>query len=92
MDLYDASVIDPLGRVRQAKYGDKADYAADYADFGRRLMTHVTVSSALGARHINYLAYDPLGREAQRGETRDNDATGPKTSALYDPLRLAPAA
>jgi YD repeat-containing protein len=45
--LYNASNIDPFGRVRQAKYG-QADYAASYTDVGRRLLAQVTVSSPSG--------------------------------------------
>ena len=90
--LYDALEIDPFGRVRKAKYGGTVDYAAIYADSGRRLMKEVTVSSAFGSRRILYLSYDPLGREQVRREIQDGAATGPKTNIGYDTLgRLSSA-
>lgn len=90
--LYEASIIDPFGRVRKATYGDKATYAATYDDLGRRLMKEVTVSSALGARRIIYEGYDPLGRELARREIKDGAASGPQTNVAYDSLgRLSTA-
>jgi RHS repeat-associated protein len=86
LDLYEASVIDPFGRVRQAKYAGKIDYTANYADLGRRLMRDVTVSSPLGARNIEYLIYDPLEREEQRKEIRDGGASASETNVAYDQL------
>ena len=84
-DLYKASAVDPFGRVRTAKYGDKVDYAASYADLGRWLMSNVTVTSALGSRRILYLGYDPLGRELRRREIKDG-ATASETDVAYDAL------
>jgi RHS repeat-associated protein len=86
LDLYEASVIDPFGRVRQAKYGAKVDYAADYADLGRRLMKDVTVSSPLGARRIEFSMADPLEREEKRREIKDNGSAGAEINATYDQL------
>ena len=84
-DLYEASTIDALGRVRQAKYG-QTTYAASYADVGRQLLTQVTVSSPLGARALNFPSYDPLGRERSRSEVKNGSGSAVTTTSNYDPL------
>ncbi|HMG24733.1 MAG TPA: hypothetical protein VK607_25525, partial [Kofleriaceae bacterium] len=84
-DLYQASNIDGLGRVRQAQYG-KTTYAASYADVGRQLLTQVTVSSPLGARALSFPSYDPLGRERSRSEVKNGTGSVVTTSSNYDPL------
>jgi RHS repeat-associated protein len=90
--LYEATRIDPFGRVRQATYGDHVAYKATYADLGRRLLQEVTVSSALGARRILFLGYDPMGRELSRYESKDGAGSGPTTNVTHDRLgRLARA-
>jgi RHS repeat-associated protein len=91
-EIFEASLIDPFGRVRNAKYGGKTDYTATYPDSGRRLMNELTVSSVLGARRIMYLDYDPLGRERMRREIKDAAATGPETNFIYDALGRLSAA
>ena len=91
-DLFEASEIDPFGRVRQARYGGTTDYAARYADGGRRLLTEVDVTSAHGARRLRFLGYDPVGRERSRREITDGAASGLQTDVAYDALgRLAAA-
>ena len=84
--LYEALDLDPLGRVRKARYGGHVDYGATYADLGRRLLNEVTIASASGSRSILYLDYDPMGREQVRREVRDGGASGPKTNTGYDAL------
>ena len=91
-DLYEASEIDPLGRVRKARYGGKVDYVASYADLGRRLMNEATISSALGSRRIVYLGFDPLVRERARREITNGALSGPTTSVIYDALGRLSAA
>jgi YD repeat-containing protein len=89
--LYQASTIDPFGRVRQAQYG-AATYAATYADLGRRLMSQVAVSSPLGSRSISYAGFDPVGRERSRTETKSGTSGNATTNWTYDALgRLASA-
>src|ERR1044071_9628573 len=67
--LFQAAVIDPLGRTRQAQYGNTMTYTAHYADVGRRLIDDVTVSAGRSfRREINYGTFDVLGRETQREE------------------------
>ena len=73
-DLFEASTIDPFGRVRQAVYGETT-YTGVYAETGRRLPTQATVSSASGSRAIQALAFDPLGRQRTRTETKVDDTT-----------------
>jgi RHS repeat-associated protein len=83
--LYQASDIDPFGRVRTATFGGTAHYAANYAEFGRRLMKEMDVHSALGARRIFDLRYDPVGRELSRAEGNGEGViTG--TNITYDSL------
>ena len=84
--LYEASDIDPFGRVRKARYGGSVDYVANYADLGRRLIHDVNISSALGSRRIGYLAFDAEGRELSRREIKDGAPAGPKTDVVYDAL------
>jgi RHS repeat-associated protein len=89
--LFEASTIDPFGRIRQAKYG-ATSYSASYADVGRRLMNQVTLSSPAGSRSISYQGYDPVGRERSRLEARSGVATGATTTWSYDALgRLSSA-
>jgi len=98
MDLFTATGgadIDVFGRVRQAKYG-LAIYTADYADTGRRLLNSVLVASPAPlttSRQIAFpeisgtdaatTAFDPLGRERVRRETKDGGAGAPWLSE-YD--------
>jgi len=72
-------------------------YAASYADFGRRLLTQVTVSSSLGSRSISFQNLDPVGRERSRTETKvgfgPGGLPGSTTSSTYDALgRLSSSA
>jgi RHS repeat-associated protein len=91
-DLFAASNIDPLGRVRQAQYG-VASYAASYADVGRRLVSNVSVTSSLGSRTLAYQGLDPVGRERSRAEVKVDGIAGAVTTSYahaYDALgRLA---
>ncbi len=88
--LYQAESIDPLGRVRKARFGGNTVYHADYADAGRRLLKEAEVESATGSRRVIFLNYDAIGRELGRREIRDGAADGPKTNVAYDTLgRLA---
>jgi RHS repeat-associated protein len=93
-DLFQASIIDPLGRVRKAQYG-LATYTADYADVGRRLMKKVAVSSPAGSRSISYAGFDPLSRERSRTEIKNDtgsSATTTSTTWTYDAIgRLSSA-
>jgi len=83
--LYQASDIDPFGRVQNATFGGTAHYAANYAEFGRRLMKEMDVHSPLGSRRIFDLRYDPVGRELSRAEGNGEGViTG--TNFTYDPL------
>jgi RHS repeat-associated protein len=89
--LYQASNIDPFGRVRQAQYG-AATYAATYADVGRRLMSQVAVSSQLDSRSISFAPFDPVGRERSRSETKSGTPGTATTNWTYDALgRLSTA-
>jgi RHS repeat-associated protein len=90
-DLFEATTIDPFGRVRQAQYG-VTSYAASYADVGRRLMRDVSVSSPQGSRSIAYQGFDPVGRERSRTEVKNAGASEAVTSFSYDALgRLSTA-
>jgi YD repeat-containing protein len=92
LTLYDASDIDPLGRVRKALYGANTTYFASYADGGRRLIKEAGIESPTGARRVRFLEFDPLNRELARREISDTAATGPETDVAYDALgRLAGA-
>ena len=82
-ELYNATTLDPWGRLRTASFG-QTQYAANHADVGRRLPKAVTVTSAHGARTIEYSAFDPVGRELARGETLPN-SPGLQVQS-YDPL------
>ena len=86
-DLFEASTIDPFGRVRQAVYGETT-YTGVYAETGLRLPTQATVSSASGSRAIQALAFDPLGRQRTRTETKVDDTTTATTNLTYayDPI------
>jgi RHS repeat-associated protein len=94
LDLFQASTIDPFGRVREAHYGE-ATFVADYADVGRRLLNQVSIASAHGARTITFEGYDPVGRERSRLEVKQGDAIGTRTAtttSVYDALgRLSSA-
>ncbi|WP_147451091.1 RHS repeat-associated core domain-containing protein [Corallococcus llansteffanensis] len=85
-ELYMARDIDPFGRVRKATHGGVVEFAAGYADVGRRLMTDGTLASSYGSRTLYMLGYDALGREQVRREIVDGAATGPKTNVGYDAL------
>ena len=95
--LYQASTVDPFGRIRAASFGNTS-YAANYADVGRRLFLDYTVSSSQGTRHYGHLfglangsqPYDAVGRELSRTEIKGIGSTGPMTTYAYDALgRLA---
>jgi RHS repeat-associated protein len=74
-----------------------ASYSANYADTGRRLLLDVKVTSATGAasREISHQpipgtvvavrAYDPLGRERVRRESKDG-VVAPANVSTYDAL------
>jgi RHS repeat-associated protein len=100
--LLNASMIDGLGRLREAQYGSTI-YTASYADVGRRLPSDVTVSSLLalsaggGTRKISFQpagglasAYDPVGRERVRTETENGNPSAQPVFRTYDAIgRLA---
>src|SRR5262249_31479566 len=88
--LFQASVIDPWGRVRDATFG-AASYSATYGDTGRRLMRNLPISGANGqVREFSFAApgasgsFDPIGRERSRTERRNAQTTTVLYS--YDPL------
>lgn len=85
VDLFEASTIDPLGRLRQAQFG-LTSYAASYADIGRRLLNQVTSSSLQGSRTISFGGFDPVGRERSRTEVKNGTGTGATTTFTYDPI------
>jgi RHS repeat-associated protein len=89
--LFQASNIDPFGRLRQAQYS-ATSYSASYADLGRRLLTRVNVSSPSGSRVIDYGGFDPLGRERSRTETRGGTGGSTTTNWTYDALGRLSAA
>ena len=82
--LYNASQVDPLGRIRSAVFGRQATYTANYADTGRRLPQDVRVSSPAGLRAFTFTGFDPAGREL----TRDTNIPGSANiqSVAYDAL------
>ena len=82
--LYNASQVDPLGRIRSAVFGRQATYTANYADTGRRLPQDVRVSSRAGLRAFTFTGFDPAGREL----TRDTNIPGSANiqSVAYDAL------
>jgi len=89
--LYAATSIDEFGRLRSAQFGN-TNYAASYADLGRRLFQSVTLSSMAGSRSISVPSYDPIDRDLTRSEVRTGLGATPNTNFVYtyDPLgRLA---
>jgi RHS repeat-associated protein len=84
-DLFEASTIDSLGRVRQAQYG-QTTYSATYADVGRQLLNQATVSSPLGSRAISFPSYDSVGRERSRNEVKNGFGSAVTTASTYDAL------
>lgn len=91
-DLFNAADTDAWGRLRQGKLGGVVDYAATWADQGRRLLGDASFTTPSGSRKITWLGYDPIGRERSRREVIDGAATGPTTSFTYDEIgRLAGA-
>lgn len=84
-DLFEASTIDPLGRLRQAQFG-LTSYSASYAEVGRRLLNQVTASSLQGSRSISFGGFDPVGRERSRTEIKNATGTGTTTTFTYDPI------
>ncbi|WP_240359176.1 RHS repeat-associated core domain-containing protein [Pyxidicoccus trucidator] len=82
--LYQATEIDPFGRVRKAKHGSAVDSATVYADLGRRLMTETTLVSPTGSRRTANFAFDPVGRELSRSES--SGGTALTTTSGYDAL------
>lgn len=84
--LYEATTVDPFGRVRSATLGEST-YTASYADVGRRLFQNATVSTGSGSRRLAITGYDAIGREVSRSETLPNGGT---QTFSYDALgRLA---
>jgi RHS repeat-associated protein len=87
--LYDATQIDPFGRVRSATYGGTTVYSAIWAETGRRLMNESRLDSLLESRRIEYTGYDPVGRERTRREYQ-NGVHHRNALQTYDALgRLA---
>src|SRR5439155_5926527 len=87
--LYQANVIDPLGRVRRAQYGGSSVFAANYADQGRQFIREIDFGSSLGSRRTLFENFDASGRESARREFVDGVAGSP-TFSQYDALgRLA---
>ena len=66
-ELYNAKQLDVWGRVRDGLLGN-TEYAAKYADLGRRLPQNIKVSSTAGTRAISFTGFDALAREASRTE------------------------
>jgi RHS repeat-associated protein len=81
--LYQASSIDPFGRVRAATLG-ATNYAASYADLGRRLPSEVNLTSPGGTRGVVYGGYDAVGRLVSRTDKRNS--TTSTTSITYDKM------
>ncbi len=83
--LYDATQIDPFGRVRSATYGGNTVYSAVWAETGRRLMSESRLDSPQGSRRIEYTGYDPIGRELTRREY-ENGVQQRSSLQSYDAL------
>lgn len=91
--LFKGYDVDAWGRLLWAKLGDgMIDFAAVWADTGRRLLKDVTMTSGSGSRKILYQAYDPIGRELSRRELTNGATTGPTTQHAYDALGRLSAA
>jgi RHS repeat-associated protein len=82
--LFQATKIDPFGRLRGAIVGKNIEYAANHEEVGRRLPIDIKVSSDVEARHVQFTGFDPVGRELSRNEDSPF-FTGKQTSA-YDAL------
>jgi RHS repeat-associated protein len=87
------SDIDVFGRIHQARYG-VATYTASYADTGRRLINSVKVTGLAGSgensREFTYpaptnfaSAFDPLGRERARRETKTVNGASTVSTLAY---------
>lgn len=85
-ELYRSGAVDPLGRIRTARFGENTTYRADYALGGRSLLNNVEVRSASGARRFGAITYDALARRVISTEFKDGAATGRTTGMLYDPV------
>jgi len=88
--LLDTTSMDVFGRVNAAKYG-LTSYAATYDDFGRRLLTDLSITSGTHSREIAFpattglsAAFDPKGRERRRTEI--TDGTSRSDANFYDAL------
>lgn len=85
-ELYRAETIDPLGRIRVARYGQHATFHADYAIGGRSLMSGAEVVSPAGSRWFGRFVYDALGRRVVHTELKDGAQSGRTTEIQYDAL------
>ncbi len=83
-ELYRADAIDPLGRIRTARFDENTTYHAEYASGGLSLLNNVEVASASGVRRIGSISYDALSRRVISTEFKDGAATGRTTGVLYD--------
>ena len=83
LPLYNATTVDPFGRVRVATLANTT-YHADFADVGRRLPMDVKVTSASSSRSISFDHWDALGRELARSE--ESPISAGSTGRAYDAL------
>jgi hypothetical protein len=86
--------IDVFGRIRQARFG-AANYTANYAEVGRRMLTSVKVASPAPmstSREIAFPsvaglpAFDAVGREQVRRESKDGVALPFAATSSYDAI------
>jgi RHS repeat-associated protein len=82
-ELYSAKQLDVWGRDRDGLLGN-TEYAATYADLGRRLPKNVKVTSTAGTRAISFTGFDALAREASR--TEDIPSAPNHSTTSYDAL------
>jgi YD repeat-containing protein len=87
-ELFNATRIDPWGRLFNAWFGKRLEYMASFADTGRRLPHEISLVSGNGIRHLAYTGFDAVGRETSRSE--DIPGLGGIHTYSYDALgRLA---
>jgi RHS repeat-associated protein len=83
-ELFNATNVDPWGRLRRAWFGKKLEYTANHADVGRRLPHDMKLSSGTDARYVAFSSYDALGRELSRNE--DSSTFAGTQDVAYDAL------
>jgi RHS repeat-associated protein len=67
-ELFNATQIDPWGRLRKAWFGKRVEYSAGFAERGRRLPIDINLRSGNETRSISYTGFDAVGRETSRSE------------------------